>query len=295
MVWLLCWGLGRLIVHRVAMPPDHVRHVVPRDYAASTWSAEAGGRARLVGTGPNRPWEEADALHHRRRRRPDLLQGLGSGTPRCSATAGRSTPTPGRPRALPRGAGHRAVAHDRRGHGRSSQTWSGNEMDTYADDLACLIDALDLQDLTLVGHSTGGGESSGTSVGTAPPASPGSPWSRRCRRSCCGPRTTPKGCPSRSSTRSAPEAGQPGAAVPRPGRRAFFGNNRDGDVPQGSATPSGSRAWPPGTVAPTSASRPSQPPTSAPTWPSSTSRRWSCTATTTRSCRSTSVAAARPS
>ena len=54
--------------------------------------------------------------------------------------------------------GHRAVAHDRRGHGRSSQTWSGNEMDTYADDLACLIDALDLQDLTLVGHSTGGGE-----------------------------------------------------------------------------------------------------------------------------------------
>ena len=54
--------------------------------------------------------------------------------------------------------GHRAVAHDRRGHGRSSQTWHGNEMDTYADDLACLIDKLDLTDLTLVGHSTGGGE-----------------------------------------------------------------------------------------------------------------------------------------
>lgn len=54
--------------------------------------------------------------------------------------------------------GHRAIAHDRRGHGRSSQTWSGNEMDTYADDLAGLIDALDLHDLTLVGHSTGGGE-----------------------------------------------------------------------------------------------------------------------------------------
>jgi non-heme chloroperoxidase len=54
--------------------------------------------------------------------------------------------------------GHRAIAHDRRGHGRSSQTWNGNEMDTYADDLACLIDALDLHDLTLVGHSTGGGE-----------------------------------------------------------------------------------------------------------------------------------------
>jgi non-heme chloroperoxidase len=54
--------------------------------------------------------------------------------------------------------GHRVVAHDRRGHGRSTQTWHGNEMDTYADDLACLVDALDLTDLTLVGHSTGGGE-----------------------------------------------------------------------------------------------------------------------------------------
>lgn len=54
--------------------------------------------------------------------------------------------------------GHRVIAHDRRGHGRSSQTWHGNEMDTYADDLACLIEKLDLTDLTLVGHSTGGGE-----------------------------------------------------------------------------------------------------------------------------------------
>ncbi|ACZ31059.1 alpha/beta hydrolase fold protein [Xylanimonas cellulosilytica DSM 15894] len=54
--------------------------------------------------------------------------------------------------------GHRAIAHDRRGHGRSDRTWHGNEMDTYADDLACLIDTLDLRDLTLVGHSTGGGE-----------------------------------------------------------------------------------------------------------------------------------------
>ncbi|WP_127792421.1 alpha/beta fold hydrolase [Agromyces sp. LHK192] len=54
--------------------------------------------------------------------------------------------------------GHRAIAHDRRGHGKSTQTWTGNEMDTYADDLACLIDHLDLRDLTLVGHSTGGGE-----------------------------------------------------------------------------------------------------------------------------------------
>ena len=54
--------------------------------------------------------------------------------------------------------GYRCVAHDRRGHGRSSQPWNGNEMDTYADDLAELIEALDLRGATLVGHSTGGGE-----------------------------------------------------------------------------------------------------------------------------------------
>jgi non-heme chloroperoxidase len=54
--------------------------------------------------------------------------------------------------------GLRAIAHDRRGHGRSSQTWSGNDMDTYADDLAALLDALDLRAVILVGHSTGGGE-----------------------------------------------------------------------------------------------------------------------------------------
>ena len=54
--------------------------------------------------------------------------------------------------------GYRAIAHDRRGHGRSSQPWAGNEMDTYADDLAQLIETLDLKDAILVGHSTGGGE-----------------------------------------------------------------------------------------------------------------------------------------
>jgi non-heme chloroperoxidase len=54
--------------------------------------------------------------------------------------------------------GFRVVAHDRRGHGRSSQASSGNDMDSYADDLAAVIDALDLNDATLVGHSTGGGE-----------------------------------------------------------------------------------------------------------------------------------------
>src|SRR5438309_239565 len=54
--------------------------------------------------------------------------------------------------------GYRVIAHDRRGHGRSSQTWDGNDMDTYADDLATLVDALDLRNAIHVGHSTGGGE-----------------------------------------------------------------------------------------------------------------------------------------
>jgi non-heme chloroperoxidase len=54
--------------------------------------------------------------------------------------------------------GYRAVAHDRRGHGRSSQPWTGHDLDTYADDLAQLVQQLDLREVVLVGHSTGGGE-----------------------------------------------------------------------------------------------------------------------------------------
>ena len=54
--------------------------------------------------------------------------------------------------------GYRVIAHDRRGHGRSSQPWTGNDLDTYADDLAALVSALDLRDAVHVGHSTGGGE-----------------------------------------------------------------------------------------------------------------------------------------
>jgi non-heme chloroperoxidase len=54
--------------------------------------------------------------------------------------------------------GFRCIAHDRRGHGRSSQPWHGNEMDTYADDLAAVVDALDVRDAILIGFSTGGGE-----------------------------------------------------------------------------------------------------------------------------------------
>jgi non-heme chloroperoxidase len=54
--------------------------------------------------------------------------------------------------------GYRCIAHDRRGHGRSSQPWQGNDMDSYADDLAALVEALDLKQAIHVGHSTGGGE-----------------------------------------------------------------------------------------------------------------------------------------
>jgi non-heme chloroperoxidase len=54
--------------------------------------------------------------------------------------------------------GYRVIAHDRRSHGRSTQTWNGNDMDTYADDLATLFEALDLKKAVMIGHSTGGGE-----------------------------------------------------------------------------------------------------------------------------------------
>jgi non-heme chloroperoxidase len=54
--------------------------------------------------------------------------------------------------------GYRCIAHDRRGHGRSSQPWQGNDMDTYADDLVALVETLDLKEAIHVGHSTGGGE-----------------------------------------------------------------------------------------------------------------------------------------
>ncbi|MFG3714779.1 alpha/beta fold hydrolase [Micromonospora sp. NPDC047730] len=96
-------------------------------------------------------------LHHRQGRHRDLLQGLGC-RPRChflprlAAECGRV----GRPDALLMQNGFRVVAHDRRGHGRSSQASGGNDMNGYADDLAAVIEALGLTDVTLI--STGGGE-----------------------------------------------------------------------------------------------------------------------------------------
>jgi non-heme chloroperoxidase len=63
--------------------------------------------------------------------------------------------------------GYRVIAHDRRGHGRSDQTWDGNEMDTYADDLATLFEKLDLKDAIMVGHSTGAAKLLATWAGMA--------------------------------------------------------------------------------------------------------------------------------
>ena len=76
-----------------------------------------------------------------------------------SATAGPSRPIVGNLKCfLLASNGYRCIAHDRRGHGRSSQPFEGNEMNTYADDLAALIEHLDLQSAVLIGFSTGGGE-----------------------------------------------------------------------------------------------------------------------------------------
>jgi hypothetical protein len=118
--------------------------------------------------------------------------------PRDSASGpGTSCAPPARP-----SRGYRAIAHDRRGGGRSGQTWDGNDLDTYADDLAELMQALDLDDAVLVGHSTGGGEVAATSAATAPPASP---------RPCCS--RTPSPWP--PTTARSPKSWCPGAAAHR--------------------------------------------------------------------------------
>ena len=131
--------------------------------------------------------------------------------------------------------GHRAIAHDRRGHGRSTQTWDGNEMDTYADDLATLIETLDLRDLTLVGHSTGGGEivhyvgrHGSDRVAKLVLVSAVPPLMLRDRRQ---PR---RACRSRSSTGSgAGEAADRSQLYRDLADGPFFGHNRNNDVAQG--------------------------------------------------------------
>ena len=158
--------------------------------------------------------------------------------------------------------GFRCIAHDRRGHGRSGQPWQGNDLDTYADDLAALVRALDLRDAVHVGHSTGGGEVAryigrhGTGrvakavlIGAIPPLmlkTAANPAERRSRPSTsCAP----------ASRRTAPVSGEtsayPSTATTGRGRRSR----------KACARRSGARACRPASRPPTSASRPSPRPT----------------------------------
>ncbi len=151
--------------------------------------------------------------------------------------------------------GYRVVAHDRRSHGRSDQTWDGNTMDQYADDLAEVIEKLDLKDIILVGHSTGGGEVAhyigrhGTKrvaklvlVGAVPPLMVKTP-------------ANPGGLPLsvfdgiRKGTLENRSQFYKDLSIP------FYGYNRKGATPRRAcATPSGSRAWRAGSRASSTAS-----------------------------------------
>ena len=193
--------------------------------------------------------------------------------------------------------GYRCIAHDRRGHGRSSQPWSGNDMDTYADDLAALIEALDLNDATLIGFSAGGGEVAryigrhGTSrvaktalIAAVPPLM---------LKTAANPGGLPmevfdgirRGCLADRSQFYKDLSGGP-----------FFGANRPGArVSQGVIDSFWLQGMQAGHRTPSTASRRSRRRTSPTTSGSSTCRRSSCTATTTRSCRSAPRLCARRS
>ncbi|MHA7262454.1 alpha/beta fold hydrolase [Arthrobacter sp. TMN-37] len=161
--------------------------------------------------------------------------------------------------------GFRAIAHDRRGHGKSTQTWDGNEMDTYADDLAALMDSLDLTNVTLMGFSTGGGEITryigrhGTSrlaqavlISAVPPL-------------MLKTDDNPGGVPIEvfdglraSSLADRAQLYRDLASGP------FFGNNKNpGAASEGCRCPSSPKAWPRGTATPLRASLRSPRPTSA--------------------------------
>jgi non-heme chloroperoxidase len=105
--------------------------------------------------------------------------------------------------------GYRVIAHDRRGHGRSTQTGDGHDMDHYADDLAALTAHLALHDAVHVGHSTGGGESCTTSPDTARAASAKAVLISSVPRSWCRPTPTPAACRRACSTTSRPSWPRP--------------------------------------------------------------------------------------
>ncbi len=107
-------------------------------------------------------------------------------------------------------AGHRVITYDRRGFGSSSQPWNGYDYDTFAADLAALLEHLDLRDATLVGFSMGGGEVV-RYIGThGPIASPRRCWRPLCHRTSTRPETTPK---ARSTTRPSPSSKRGSATI----------------------------------------------------------------------------------
>lgn len=184
--------------------------------------------------------------------------------------------------------GFRVVAHDRRGHGSSDHTWHGNSIDQYADDLAELVESLDLRDLVLVGHSTGGGEVAryigrhGTArvarvvmVGAVPPLM---------LRTDDNPQGTPLEVFDDIRKGTALDRSRFFKQLATP----FYGFNRDGvEENEGScATASGSWACAGTSRATMTASTSSRRWTTARTSGRSTARRSSSTETTTRSCRS---------
>jgi len=125
--------------------------------------------------------------------------------------------------------GYRVIAHDRRGHGRSTQTDGGHDMDHYADDLAALTAHLHLHDAVHVGHSTGGGEVAHYIAGTEKAGSPKRYSSVRCRRSWCRPPPTLAACRRACSTICRPnwpptDPSSTGLCPPGP----FYGFNRPG-------------------------------------------------------------------
>ena len=193
--------------------------------------------------------------------------------------------------------GHRVIAHDRRGHGRSTQTWNGNEMDTYADDLATLIEALDLDRP----HPRRALHGRRRDRPLRRPARQRAGREARSRVGCsaahAADRRQPRGPADRGLRRDpGRRGGRPLPAVPRPRGRPLLRaqpqqRRRPGLPRRLLAAGDGLRA-PRGA---TSASRRSRPPTSGPTWPRSTCPRSSSTGTTTRSSRSRSAASGPPS
>ena len=171
--------------------------------------------------------------------------------------------------------GFRCVAQDRRGHGRSTQTWHGNEMNTYADDLAALIEALDLRDVILVGYSSGGGEVAryigrhGTDrVSKVVLVSAVTPFMLRTDDNPDGVAIEVFDALRAASVADRAQLYRDLADGP------FFGHDRPGrgGVRRGSETHSGPRACSRVIATRSSASAPSPRPTSGPTWRPSTCR-----------------------